>query len=91
MYSTNVINVILDNTGSCYYGADIVRLLNGSYRQIDQLKVGDRLWTLAKDGRTLIEDEMILMMIAETNASSKFLLSEEIYRLILNLEVFFIH
>ncbi|CAF0740287.1 unnamed protein product [Adineta ricciae] len=59
-------------TSSCYYGADIVRLLNGNYRRIDQLKVGDRLWTLAKDGRTLIEDEMILMMIAEANASSLF-------------------
>ncbi|CAF0906505.1 unnamed protein product [Adineta steineri] len=60
-----------DNSG-CYFGGDFVNLVNGNYRRIDQLQVGDRIWSLANDGQTLIEDEMILMMHAESNSSISF-------------------
>ncbi|CAF1021060.1 unnamed protein product [Adineta steineri] len=56
----------------CYFGGDFVNLVNGNYRRIDQLQVGDRIWSLANDGQTLIEDEMILMMHSESNSSISF-------------------
>ena len=42
-------------------------LVDGGRRRIDELKVGDRIWSLVNN--RLVEDEMILMMHAERNGS----------------------
>jgi len=69
-----IILFILIKGGSCYFGGDLVNLINRGYRRIDDLQVGDRIWSLAQDGKTLVEDEMILMMHAESNSTSIHLL-----------------
>jgi hypothetical protein len=63
---------------SCYFGGDLVNLADGRYRQNDDLQVGDRIWSLAKDGKTLVEDKMILMMHVESTSSSIYLLISKI-------------
>ncbi|UJR14333.1 hypothetical protein I4U23_001329 [Adineta vaga] len=67
-----LISSLTDATNSCYYGGDLIHLLDGTYKRIDQLQVGDRLWSLTKDGKRIIEDEMILMMYADANNSILF-------------------
>ncbi|CAF1562050.1 unnamed protein product [Adineta ricciae] len=57
---------------SCYYGKDKVRLINGNERSIESLKIGDRVWTISSDGKSLIEDEIILMMHNGRNVSTLF-------------------
>ena len=57
---------------SCYYGKDKVRLINGNERSIDSLRIGDRVWTISSDGKSLIEDEIILMMHNGRNVSTLF-------------------
>ncbi len=59
--------MILDH--SCFYGKDQVQLVNGEKRSIEYLKVGDRVWSLSSDGSALIEDEIVMMMQNEPNAS----------------------
>ncbi|CAF0895358.1 unnamed protein product [Adineta steineri] len=69
---TTITTGVAPPNSGCYFGGDFVNLVNGNYRRIDQLQVGDRIWSLANDGQTLIEDEMILMMHAESNNSILF-------------------
>jgi len=40
----------------------MVNLIDGGQRSIEQLKVGDRVWSVSSDGTKLIQDEIILMM-----------------------------
>ncbi len=63
----NFESLILDH--SCFYGKDQVQLVNGEKRSIEYLKVGDRVWSLSSDGSALIEDEIVMMMQNEPNAS----------------------
>jgi hypothetical protein len=63
----NFESLILDQ--SCFYGKDQVQLVNGEKRSIEYLKVGDRVWSISPDGSALIEDEIVMMMQNEPNAS----------------------
>lgn len=47
---------------TCFYGQDMVNLVEGGQRFIENLQVGDRIWSLSPDGQTLIPDEIIMMM-----------------------------
>jgi len=58
--------IILD---SCFYGKDRVNLIDGGTRRIEELKVGDRIWSLIHHGNYLIQDEIILMMHNGPNGS----------------------
>ncbi|CAF2535493.1 unnamed protein product [Rotaria sp. Silwood2] len=69
------IEILTENffiTTSCYFGEDLVNLADGGYRCINKLQVDDRIWSLDKDGKTFVEDEMILIMHAESNSSNLF-------------------
>jgi len=44
----------------CFFGDDIVRLVDGGYRSIAKLKSGDRVWSIDEKGK-MIEDEIVLM------------------------------
>lgn len=44
---------------ACYFGEDYVSLVAGGRRQIRNLKVGDRIWTIRSDGQKLIADEIM--------------------------------
>ncbi len=39
----------------------MVNLVGGGQRSIENLKVGDRIWSISHDGNALIEDEILLM------------------------------
>ncbi|CAF1584213.1 unnamed protein product [Didymodactylos carnosus] len=56
----------------CFYGGDLVHLIDGGKRSISKLKVGDPIWSLNLDGNGLIEDEIVLMMHNEANKSALF-------------------
>lgn len=60
---------------ACLYGKDMVNLVGGGQRAIENLKTGDRIWSLSHDGITLFEDEVILMMDNGPNKTSDFLSS----------------
>jgi hypothetical protein len=53
--------------GSCFFGKDMVNLIDGGQRSIEQLKVGDQIWSISSDGNFIIKDEIILMMHNEPN------------------------
>jgi hypothetical protein len=61
--------IILGSGGGCFYGKDQVNLVDGGTRQIEELKVGDRIWSLVHHGNHLIQDEIILMMDNGPNVS----------------------
>ena len=46
----------------CFYGKDYVNLVNGGRRAIEQLKIGDRIWSMTDNTNELIQDEIIMMM-----------------------------
>jgi len=46
---------------ACYFGGDYVNLVEGGQRRISNLKAGDRVWTLDRDGKRLIEDEIMVI------------------------------
>jgi hypothetical protein len=46
----------------CYFGGDQVNLVDGGQRSIQELKVGDQIWSISLDGNDLIKDEIVLMM-----------------------------
>lgn len=46
----------------CFFGKDRVRLVDGGTRLIEDLQSGDRVWSLASDGKRWIEDEIIMIM-----------------------------
>jgi len=54
----------------CYFGDDYVNLVAGGQRRISSLKAGDRVWTLSKDGKRLIEDEIMFIPHAGPNTPS---------------------
>ena len=54
---------------TCFYGQDTVNLVQGGQRSIENLVVGDRIWSLSPDGQTLIPDEIIMMMDNGPNQS----------------------
>lgn len=57
--------------GGCFYGGDFVELVDGGKRSISKLNIGDRIWSISKDGKTKIIDEIILMMHNEPTKTSK--------------------
>ncbi|CAF1540671.1 unnamed protein product, partial [Adineta steineri] len=57
---------------SCFYGKDQVELVHGEKRSIENLVIGDRVWSITPDGNSLIEDEIIMMMHNEPNISASF-------------------
>ncbi|CAF1278588.1 unnamed protein product [Adineta steineri] len=57
---------------SCFYGKDQVELVHGEKRSIENLIIGDRVWSITPDGNSLIEDEIIMMMHNEPNISALF-------------------
>ncbi len=73
-----IIVFLFVNGWSSYFGRDLVNLVDGRYRRIDDLQVGDRICSLVKDGKTLVEDKMILMMHVESTNSSIYLLISKI-------------
>ncbi|CAF4218339.1 unnamed protein product, partial [Adineta steineri] len=50
------------DTSGCYYGEDLVSLVEGGQRRIKYLKVGDRVWSINNHNYELVQDEIILMM-----------------------------
>jgi hypothetical protein len=54
---------------ACFYGKDRVNLIDGGTRRIEELKVGDRIWSLSHHANYLIQDEIILMMHNGPNVS----------------------
>jgi hypothetical protein len=67
IYSIYLIKYIL----ACLYGKDQVNLIDGGQRSIQNLKVGDRVWSLSPDGDSLIEDEILLMAQSEPNKTGQ--------------------
>jgi hypothetical protein len=49
-------------------------LINGGERSIEELKVGDRVQSISSDGKSYIEDEIVMMMHNEPNTSSNYYL-----------------
>ncbi|CAF1119041.1 unnamed protein product [Adineta steineri] len=56
----------------CFYGKDKVQLINGETRSIESLRMGDPVWSISRDGNSLVEDEVIMMMHNEPNISTLF-------------------
>ena len=46
---------------SGFYGKDTVNVVGGGQRAIEDLKAGDRIWSINRDGTSLFEDEVMLM------------------------------
>lgn len=57
---------------SCFYGKDTVNLVRGGRRSIENLIVGDRIWSLNHQGTRLIEDQVIMMADNGPNRASMF-------------------
>jgi hypothetical protein len=55
--------------GACFSGTDQVNLIDGGRRSIEQLKVGDRIWSMTDDTSHLVPDEIILIMHNGSNQS----------------------
>ena len=49
----------------------MVNLVEGGQRAIEELKVGDRIWSLTRDGTSLIKDEILLMADNGPNKTGK--------------------
>jgi hypothetical protein len=49
----------------------MVNLVEGGQRAIEELKVGDQIWSLTRDGTSLIKDEVLLMADNGPNKTSK--------------------
>lgn len=50
------------SSGSCYYAGDVVQLANGEKRRIDELKIGDQVWSIDPYfPNQMFVDEIILM------------------------------
>ena len=45
----------------------MVNLVDGGQRAIENLRVGDRIWSISHGGNSLFEDEFILMMDSGPN------------------------
>jgi hypothetical protein len=58
--------------GACFYGTDQVNLIDGGRRSIEQLKVGDRIWSMTDDTSRLVPDEVILIMHNGSNQTGLF-------------------
>jgi hypothetical protein len=58
-------------SGGCFYGADQVSLVGGGRRSIEDLRAGDRVWSMSVDGLKWIEDEIVMMMDTGHNQSSE--------------------
>lgn len=56
---------------SCYYGKDSAHLITGEKRRIEDLKMGDRVFSIDPSTHELIEDEIVLMMHNEPNQTGK--------------------
>lgn len=52
---------------SCYSGKDSAHLISGMRRRIEELKIGDQVWSLDPLTNELIQDEIILLMHNEPN------------------------
>ena len=52
----------------------MVNLVRGGQRAIEDLKVGDRIWTLNHRGTALFQDQVILMMDNGPNKTGQFFL-----------------
>lgn len=53
---------VLATSGGCYSGDDWVQLVAGDRVLIRDLRVGHRVRSLSRDGRSVVEDEILLMM-----------------------------
>ena len=49
-----------------------MNLIDGGQRTIEQLKVGDRIWSMTEDTSRLVPDEIILMMHNGLNQAGLF-------------------
>lgn len=56
---------------SCYYGKNAAHLINGEKRRIEDLKAGDRVWSIDPVTNELVQDEIILMMHNEPNKTGE--------------------
>lgn len=56
---------------SCYYGKNAAHLVKGGKRRIEDLKVGDQVWSIDPLTNELVQDEIILMMHNEPNKTGK--------------------
>ncbi|CAF1134440.1 unnamed protein product [Adineta steineri] len=59
-------------TTGCYYGGDLVNLVEGGQRHIKNLKVGDKIWSINDHNFELVEDEIVLMMHNEPSQKAMF-------------------
>ena len=81
--STILINNIYFLSVACYFGGDYVSLVDGGQRQIKNLKVGDRVWSLDAAGTTLVQDEIIVIPHAGPSSSSLSRFSYQLFSKIL--------
>ncbi len=44
------------------YGKDMINLIDGENRSIEQLKVGNEIWSITPDRNSFIKDEIHLIM-----------------------------
>lgn len=63
--------VCLSVAPSCYYGKNAAQLVSGEKRRIEDLKAGDRVWSIHPTTNELVQDEIILMMHNEPNKTGK--------------------
>ena len=56
---------------SCFYSKDTVNLVEGGQRAVEDLKVGDRIWSMNRDGTSIFEDEVMLMSDNGPNKTSQ--------------------
>ena len=54
---------------ACFSGTDQVNLIDGGRRSIEELRVGDRIWSMTDDTSRLVSDEVILIMHNGSNQS----------------------
>ncbi|CAF1678589.1 unnamed protein product, partial [Adineta ricciae] len=57
---------------SCFYGNDRVNLVAGGQRFIKDLKVGDQIWSMTPYEKSLIQDEIVMMMHNGPNQTALF-------------------
>ena len=58
---------VLATSSGCYWGEDFVESIDGKSIRIKDLKVGDRIKSLTSDGKSFVEDEILLMMDYQIN------------------------
>lgn len=66
-----ILSLFVCVASGCFHGDDRVRLVDGGTRLIQDLEVGDRVWSLTSDGKQWIDDEIVMIMHTGRNETGK--------------------